>query len=166
MRGVLARRPQTRQTEPGPLLLNRLREDLLNLMDNPAAPTTPTLQGSMSELNLYVAVNGHPEHGSVLRFGFDSKSAPAGLFTRDDLQGATSDKVAQIVSRYGQVFVQERLDRIGSGRALRALDGVQAAARQRQMGQQPVRTAPSGHLRQERPAQDGRAPTQVASPTR
>ncbi|MFE1781698.1 hypothetical protein ACFW9F_03670, partial [Streptomyces sp. NPDC059506] len=163
LRGVLARRPQQLPTEPGPLVPERLRKDLLKLMDDPAAPSVPALQSKMSALNLYVAVTGHPEHGSVLRFGFDDKSAPAGLFTRDDLQGATSDKVVQIVERYGEAFVQQRID---TDRALRVRDRVQAAAQQRQMGQQPSPVTQPRRVRQPRPDEHGREAAPVVSPSR
>ncbi|MGW6145517.1 hypothetical protein ACWFR4_47180, partial [Streptomyces sp. NPDC055140] len=150
LHGVLARRPQPQPlpADPGPVTPDRLREELLNLMDNPAAPSVPTLQSKMNALDLYVAVTGHPEYGSVLRFGFDAKSAPAGLFTRDDLQGATSDKVVQIVERYGEAFVQGRID---AGRARRVRERVQAAAQQRQLPQSPSPAVPSGRSRQPRP---------------
>jgi hypothetical protein len=165
LRGVLAQRPQPQPlpADPGPLTPDRLREDLLRLMDNPAAPRVPTLQSKMSALDLYVAVTGHPEHGSVLRFGFDAKSAPAGLFTRDDLQGVTNDKVVQLVERYGEAFVQQRID---TDRARRVRDRVQAAARQRQLPQTPAPAAPSGPIRQPRPGEHGREAAPAASPSR
>ncbi|MGY3056262.1 hypothetical protein ACVWZD_000506, partial [Streptomyces sp. TE3672] len=165
LRGVLARRPQPQPipVDPAPLTPDRLREDLLQLMDNPAAPSVPTLQRKMSALDLYVAVTGHPEHGSVLRFGFDATSAPAGLFTRSDLQGATSDKVVQIVEHYGEAFVQGRID---TDRARRVRDRVQAAARERQLPQPPSPAGPSGPIRHPRPDEHGRRPSPTASPSR
>lgn len=163
LRGVLARRPQPQPADPGPLVPDRLREDLLKLMDNPAAPRVPTFQRKMSALNLYVAVTGHPEHGSVLRFGFDSQTAPVGLFTRDDLRGAPSDKVVQLVERYGETFVQERID---ADRARRVRDRVKAAARERQSPRLPSAAAPSGQMRQPRPDDHGRQPAPAATPNR
>ncbi|MDF3303261.1 hypothetical protein, partial [Streptomyces tropicalis] len=167
LRGVLARLPASQRQplpkDPGPVVPDRLREDLLKLMDDPHAPSVPTLQNTMSALNLYVAVTGHPQHGNVLRFGFDAKAAPAGLFTRDDLQGATSDKVVQIVERYGEAFVQERID---TDRARRLRDRVQAGARQRQMPQLPSAGTPSGRAQQPRPDETGRPVSPVASPNR
>lgn len=158
LRGVLARRPQT------------LREDLLKLMGNPAAPSEPTLQSKMSALNLYVAVTEHREHGSVLRFGFDAEAAPSGLFTRDDLRSATSDKVVQVVERYGEAFVQQRADaaqeRFNAGRARGVRDRVQAAARERQLPQPPSLAAPSGPMREPRPDEHGRHAAPAATPTR
>ncbi|MFF2205648.1 UvrD-helicase domain-containing protein [Streptomyces sp. NPDC058145] len=165
LRGVMARHPhpQPLSADHGPLTLDRLRRDLLKLMDNPGAPSVPTLQRKMSGLNLYVAVTGHPEHGTVLRFGFDAKSAPAGLFTRDDLQGATSDKVVQIVERYGEAFVQQRID---TDRARRLRNRVQAGARQRQIPRSPSPAASSGPLSEPRPDEHGRHAAPTASPSR
>lgn len=155
LRGVLARRPP-----------NGLREDLLNLMGNPAAPSAPTFQSKVGGLDLYVAVTGHAEHGTVLRFGFDPKSPAAGLFTRDDLQGTTSTKLVQSVERYGATFVQHRLDHIDTGRASQVRDLVEAAAKQRQLSQRPSSAAPSGAIRHQRPDDAGREPAPAVSPSR
>ncbi|MEH6375379.1 UvrD-helicase domain-containing protein [Streptomyces sp. KLMMK] len=158
LRGVLARLPA-----PGPVVPDRLRGDLLKLMDDPQASSEPTLHSKMSALNLYVAVDRHPQHGRVLGFGFDATSAAAGVFTREDLQNATNDKVTHIVERYGEAFVQELID---TDRARRVRDRVQAAARQRQMPQSISPAAGSGPMRQPRPDEHGQQAAPAASPSR
>ncbi|MEU7287751.1 hypothetical protein AB0A81_20975 [Streptomyces flaveolus] len=152
LNGVLARRPK-----PG------LREHLLKLIDDPAAPKEAALQGEIGSLNLYAAVTGHPQHGKVVRFGFDPEAKVSGLFTRSDLQGATGDKVVQIVERYGEAFVQ---DRWNANRARHLRDRFKAAAQQRQVAPTAPQAAPSNGVRQPRPDERrGHREAPVVSPT-
>ncbi|KNE83389.1 hypothetical protein ADZ36_06135 [Streptomyces fradiae] len=131
LRAVKEYLPQQQPTaEPAPIAPERLRENLLKLVDDPDAPSEPALQGTIRALPLYVAVNPHPQHGRVVQFGFDPKARQAAAhFTRADLQRGTNDKVAMTVERHGTAFVQNLLD---TDRARRARDHMKAAALARQ----------------------------------
>ncbi|MET9106679.1 UvrD-helicase domain-containing protein [Streptomyces zhihengii] len=112
-----------------------LREELLRLMEAPIASPEPMRHGTISSLDLYVAVSTHPQHGRVVHFGFDPDGPPAGTFTRSVLQGGTSAKVRTAIERYGSAFVQSRID---TGRANSLRDRLKAAAGSRQATGSPV----------------------------
>ncbi|MFC9266315.1 UvrD-helicase domain-containing protein [Streptomyces zhihengii] len=132
---VLSRRPGAAMpVGPGQVAPGRLREDFLQLLDNPDARNgQPVLHGTMGgALRLYTAVAKDPEHGKVVAFGFDP-SAPVARFTRDELLNTSSDTVAAGVQRYGEAHVQAALQ------SLDILKQLRAGAQARQAGPPTVR---------------------------
>ncbi|MEU9416043.1 UvrD-helicase domain-containing protein [Streptomyces sp. NPDC048272] len=75
-----------------------LRQSLIDLIDDPEAPTTPTEHSDLDGTPLYVRVTNSATSGRVLQFGFDP-AAPraAAQFTRDDLDRATARQVLRAV---------------------------------------------------------------------
>ncbi|WP_331726317.1 DUF3560 domain-containing protein [Streptomyces sp. NBC_00470] len=84
----------TDELHPTPLQHADLRRSLLQLLDDPEPPTTPTEYGTVDNTPLYVRAAHSPRHGTVVRFGFDPTTPQAvAQFTRADLEGATEGQV-------------------------------------------------------------------------